>query len=285
MPKEISIREEAPLELRRAVVELAVRAGLNPDELLTQAIYQEPEERPWVPPTLATAATGGSQAVALERVIERWERFRVYDFVEVIYTKLRNRAEVASRQAEQESLQQASINFEEEFGYPPPDGREADFERELNEYFVHAGVGWQLVDGQIQMRGPEAFEAVVHTAIEELQSSERLTARGEIHEALRDLSRRPDPDITGAIQHAMAALECVARDVAGEPKATLGEILKRNPDLIQEPLRTSVEKAWGYASEMGRHVREGRKPEREEAELVVGLAATVATYLSRKNPT
>jgi len=31
-----------------------------------------------------------------------------------------------------------------------------------------------------------------------------------------------------------------------------------------------VEKAWGYASEMGRHGREGRTPELKEVELIAG---------------
>jgi hypothetical protein len=39
---------------------------------------------------------------------------------------------------------------------------------------------------------------------------------------------------------------------------------------------------WGYASNEARHVEEGREPQREEAELVVGLAAVVATYLTKK---
>jgi len=45
----------------------------------------------------------------------------------------------------------------------------------------------------------------MHSAIESLEAARRNTARGEIHEALGDLSRRPAPDITGAIQHAMVA--------------------------------------------------------------------------------
>jgi len=31
-----------------------------------------------------------------------------------------------------------------------------------------------------------------------------------------------------------------------------------------------VEKAWGHASEMGRHGREGRTPELKEVELIAG---------------
>jgi len=115
-----------------------------------------------------------------------------------------------------------------------------------------------------------------------LDETKRLTTQNEIHQALSDLSRRPQPDLTGAIQHALVALECIARDVCGDPKATLGNILKRYPNLVPQPLDTAVEKAWGYASEHGRHLREGREPSLEEAELLVGIASVVATYLSKK---
>jgi hypothetical protein len=67
----------------------------------------------------------------------------------------------------------------------------------------------------------------------------------------------------------------------GNERATLGEIIKQYPGLIPRPLDESVAKAWGYASEMARHIREGRKPRRKEVELIVGLAATVAVYLNR----
>ena len=79
----------------------------------------------------------------------------------------------------------------------------------------------------------------------------------------------------------MAALECIARDVCGDEHATLGEVIKRYPGTIPKPLDDSVAKAWGYASEMPRHIREGRKPERNAVELIVGWATTVVTCLSR----
>jgi hypothetical protein len=54
---------------------------------------------------------------------------------------------------------------------------------------------------------------------------------------LQDLSRRPQPDLAGAVYHAMGGmLECRARDVTGDPRATVGEVLKRNPGLLPKPL-------------------------------------------------
>jgi hypothetical protein len=116
----------------------------------------------------------------------------------------------------------------------------------LNKFFRKEGIGWQL--GQ----------------------------------AIADLSRRPDPDVTGAVQHALAAVECSARDVTGDLRATLGELIKRNPGFFPPPLDVAVEKAWGFASERGRHLREGREPLPEEAHLVVGLAAALCSYIATK---
>jgi hypothetical protein len=107
-------------------------------------------------------------------------------------------------------------------------------------------------------------------------------AREELAEALKDLSRRPTPDLTGALQHAMAALECTAREATSDRNSTLGEILKKRPGLVPRPLDDAVKRLWGYASETARHVREDRTPERAEAELAVGVAASVCTYLSAK---
>ncbi|WP_156822068.1 hypothetical protein [Azoarcus sp. KH32C] len=88
--------------------------------------------------------------------------------------------------------------------------------------------------------------------------------------------------MTGAIQHSLAALECVARDVTGDQRSTLGTILQRNSAIVPPPLDHALEKLWGFASEQGRHLREGRVPGYEEAEVAVQVAAAVARYLSKK---
>jgi hypothetical protein len=139
-----------------------------------------------------------------------------------------------------------------------------------------------MVNGLLESRGPEAFVVAVDTARNTLQETRLPTARQEIHEALRDLSRRPEPDLTGAIHHAMGALECTAREATGDVRATLGEILKRHPDLLPKPIDEAASKLWGYASEVARHLREGRSPARAEAELLVGTATALCIYLAEK---
>jgi hypothetical protein len=160
--------------------------------------------------------------------------------------------------------------------------RTLTFDSEINSALRDLGIGWQLRDGVILARGVDAFEAVVTQANEALAAAGKETAHNELQEALKDISRRPESDATGAVQHSMAALECVAKDATGEPKATLGDILSRYNTVIPKPLDQAVHKLWGFASDKARHVREGQVLDRREAQLVVGLAAALANYLIQK---
>ena len=156
------------------------------------------------------------------------------------------------------------------------------FAHEINAEMVDTGIGWELVDGEIVTRGEESFQSAVSETTSALNETGRPTAARHVHEALQAMSRRPEPDLSGAVYHAMGSLEAVARDLVRDEKATLGEILKRYPDLLPPPLDKALSQIWGFASNEARHVVEGREPSREEAELVVGLSATLATYLTKK---
>jgi hypothetical protein len=186
--------------------------------------------------------------------------YRVYDIAEAIRAHL---------------VETASYPTDE-------DAKVVLFDEEINAALREMGIGWQIRDGFIQARGDDAFEKVVSTAKDALQAADKATAHNELLEALKDISRRPEPDSTGAIQHSMAALECVAKDVTGLPNATLGQILSRHATVVPKPLDQAVDKVWGFASDKARHVREGQSLDRHEAHLVVGLAATLVNYLVHK---
>ncbi|MCC6191908.1 MAG: hypothetical protein IT318_23000 [Anaerolineales bacterium] len=256
-PKEITIWEDAPETLRHFVLDTAVKMEFGPNRLrrvICPVLHVRPDPNNWTEyPNVWDE---------VQDLVYGCDWFLFYDFVEALYRAL-------------------SEHLPEDTSFGPGYTLGHLFQDALNEFFVDEGIGWQMVDGEIITRGTETFESNIHSAVEALGAANRLTAQNEIHEAIGDLSRRPEADLTGAIQHAMAALECVARDVCGDEKATLGEVIKRYPNTIPKPLDESVSKAWGFASEMARHIREGRNPERKEVELIVGLAATVATYLSR----
>lgn len=244
---EITVREDAPEDMRAYLVQHAYEHNFKPTtlrNLVCKALKRRPDSNNWSEyPNVNNEVT----SLILEC---KW--YKVYDIIERICAHL---GETAYREVYE------------------------SFEQELNEYFVEHGIGWKIVDGIIEYRGAEAFEVVVKAAQRVEQDAGLVTASNELHQAIADLSRMPTPDITGAIQHAMASLECVAREVTGDRKANLGDIMKKHGSIIPEPLDQAVIKAWGYASENGRHIREGREPSSREAELIVGLCASLGSYL------
>ena len=259
-PKEITLREVAPENLRYFVVQTAKDLGWGPASLrpiVCRVVRVSPDPSNW------TEYPNVDDEV--NRLVSECEWFKVYDIIEALYAAM----------AKQDAITRKTA--------PRFAHNASKFAEEVNDFFIEEGIGWQLVDGRIITRGTEAFEAVVSEATGALQASERPTAANHLHEALQGLSRRPQPDLPGAVYHAMGALECLARDVTGDPKATLGEVLKRNPGLLPKPLDVALSQVWGYASNEARHVEEGREPGRDEAELVVGLCAAISTYLTRKH--
>lgn len=166
--------------------------------------------------------------------------------------------------------------FETTRGY----GDAVQYADAMNEFFIGAGIGWQFAPNEgIVYRGDETFRTATAEAATSLKGSGRKNAATGIEEAIRDISRRPDPDITGAVSHAMAAVECVAQDVL-RSKDTLGQIVKNLN--LPKPLDEAVSKLYGFASQHGRHVSEQSRPAPEDAELVVQVACAICTYLAKR---
>lgn len=221
------------------------------------------DEIPRSKQTLFIKAGENKDEIMAKEAMLHCEWFRVYDVVEDTYRQL--------------------VYFEQEHADPAVDEpRARPFRTAMNAYFKHAGIGWQLLNGQVVMRGDDGFENIVQTAVHRLAESGRQTAASHLQEAVRALSVRPEPNYPGAMYHAMGSLECLARDLTGMQKNTLGQILKRRPDLLPSPLDEALSQIWGYASNEARHVVEGRNPERAEATLIVGLVSAITSYLSAK---
>jgi hypothetical protein len=246
----ITVRDDAPHDFRGVLLDLSYEFGFRPKTLrplVCKVLRKRPDDDNWSEyPNIDSE---------IRRLIDDADWYRVYDIVEAVAHSL-NSGEIR--------------------------GDMDRFRSELNTYFAENGIGWKLQGTELEARGGEVLETTLQAANAALSASSMSTAQNELHEALRDLSRRPAPDTTGAIQHSMAALECVARHACGDEKATLGEIIKRYKDLIPKPLDEAVSKLWGFASENARHLSEGKMPSYEEAELVVGVVASVSTYLSKR---
>ncbi len=243
---EITIREAAPEPVRDAIIMLAYAADLRPKavrDLVCEVLLKRQDPNNWSDANVEYEVRG---------LVDEAPWYKIYDLAERVHR------EIAGR------------DFS---GVVAP-----GFERRLNQLFREQGVGWKLENGQIMVRGSDAFELATAHAAETMRTAGAPTAANEMHEALKDISRRPVADVTGAIQHAMAALECVARDYSGSTD-TLGSIIGQLP--VPKPLDGALHKLWGFTSNEGRHLLEGKNPGFEEAELVVTMAAAVSTYLVR----
>lgn len=250
---EISIRFEAPDALRGALPQMCYRLGLKPSELrmaLCEQLFLVPDRSNW--------SEFPNVDAEVHEILSQCRWFEVYDFIENVSEKLRKWRRISSD------------------GSPLAD----EFDGLVSRFFRTHGYGWTVSGGRVEFRGSEMFEHAVRQGRDELLRAGKQTAAAELHEALNDLSRRPIPEITGAIQHAMAALECVAREKCGS-KDTLGDIVRRN-EIFPKPIDTIVEKAWGWTSNNGRHLLEGKSPSFEEAELMVGISGVLCLYLQRK---
>jgi hypothetical protein len=256
-PTEIRYREDAPETLRTGLLTiLNENLKLGPSymrDVVCRVLRQRPNPGNWSEyPNIWGEVEGFFYSA---------EWYQVYDFIEAFHEKLAN---------EQDRFRGKS-------------GRAEEFDARVNELFVEEGAGWQLEDGCVESRGDEAFESAMDDAYEAFEKSTHEVAAQELAEARTDLSRRPDPDLSGAIHHAMASLEAVAREMVGDRKATLGDIVKKYPTLFPKPVDEAVGKLWGFASENARHGRASRKISFEEAQLAVGTSAVLTTYLLGKH--
>lgn len=248
----IRIREGAPAEVRQAVLHFALDSGLKPHTarlIILRTLSVPPEPDNW--------SADSNLVNECQRQLAAAEWFEVYDVAEAFADYL---GQHGTRVLEQ-------------------------YEERLNKALARYGVGWKVQNGRVESRGSEAFETEVARAQAVLETSGFAAARREVHESLHDLSRRPHPDLTGAVQHALGGLEAVAREVSGQRSATLGQVLRTEKALFPPPLGDALEKVWGFASEKARHVREGDTVSQPEAELLVGLSAVAITYLCSKAET
>ncbi|MGE5480684.1 MAG: AbiJ-NTD4 domain-containing protein [Chloroflexota bacterium] len=242
----ITVREDAPLELRGYISSAFYKLNKKPSDLrkIITNILKVPIDRDnW--------SEFPNIDYEVDAHLKSCNWYLVYDVIEAIIQKLDNDNQIS-------------------------------FSNDMNDFFIGNGIGWKIVNGLIERRGDEVYETTIKNVIDDLEIAKLHTSKTEIKEALFCLSRRPIPDLTGAIQHSLACLECAIREYSGDRKSTLGGIIKKHPGLIPSPLDNAISNLWGYASERGRHVREGEKLDAIEVELIVGAVAVISTYISKK---
>ena len=254
-PKEISIREDAPENLRYWILETAHELGATPSTLRTivcRVLREVPDRKNW--------SEYPNVWGEVQDLIYGCEWFRVYDVIEAL-----------------------QAHFLDDYGGGGTKVA-SPFVDEVNSFFLEKGIGWQLVNGEIVTRGNEAFESTVKTAVTVLEADEKPTAAGHLRFAINALSARPRPNTSGAVSHATNAVECVLGEITGKAMP-LGKYLDKYPDQFHPALKKGLDGVYGYASDEGaRHGKEGTEPAREEADFVVAVCAAICTLLARKPP-
>ena len=157
--------------------------------------------------------------------------------------------------------------------------KKQEFASEVNTYFIENGYGWKFENSQVLFRGNEIEEHTFANAIQSLSTNP--TAQSELKLALDNISKRPNADSTGTIQHAMAAFECFCRQKFGVTTSTLGEIIQRNRSSFTPPLDNAIDKLWGFASNHGRHIQNGGEATEAEAEFILNICSSLIVYMSK----
>ena len=241
--KEIAERHDAPQALRDALPQLAYGLGWTPKQLrrvICQALLVAPDRDSWTDyPNIADE---------VDYLIGNCDWFRVYDVVEAMARNFGERSGERDRYAER-----------------------------LNQLLREHGIGWELDGTFLVYRGDDPFQGTLSGADAALVAAGLSQSALRLREALKDLSRRPDPDPSGAVTHAIAALEATARELDGRHDKPLGQLIQALP--LPDELGNALKALWRFSSSHARHGSEDEVVDLAQAELVVAVAAGVCTFL------
>ena len=113
--------------------------------------------------------------------------------------------------------------------------------------------------------------------VKSLSEAGKERAARELREALYDATRPPIPDTTGALQHARAGVEAVAREITGKSQPNLGALI--NDLKLPDDIKETVKQMWHFISDNGSHGREGSEVSTADAKLAVFWACGIVAYL------
>ena len=147
--------------------------------------------------------------------------------------------------------------------------------------------GYRIISAQlVPITDPIEVAAVSEAT---LASGAFVAARQHTQAAISLFSKKPEPDYRNAIKEAISAVEAAARVITENPKATLGDALKKiNENMAIHPaLREAMNKLYGYTSDEGgiRHamLEESNIDEAEAKFMIVACSAFVNFCVQRSS--
>ena len=132
----------------------------------------------------------------------------------------------------------------------PTDACQCDghFRDECNYILEREMSAYRFVNGEItRITSEEEIESIETATSEKSPSPVRL----HLQRALELLSDRQSPDYRNSIKESISAVESLAAKIVGEPKATLGQALKKLDDKVDlhSALKEAFSKLYGYTSD------------------------------------
>jgi len=111
--------------------------------------------------------------------------------------------------------------------------------------------------------GNRVVEITSEQEVAEIEAALKIpfdSARGHLEKALARLSDRENPDYENSIKESISAVESVAKEVTGDSKATLGELVDSID--LHPAFRGGLKKLYGFTSDAGgiRHADDSSKP-------------------------
>ena len=154
------------------------------------------------------------------------------------------------------------------------------FSQRVNEYLLKARIGWRFEKGEWERIGDEIADAAVRTAVHASDAAGAQDVSGAIDKAWQMCNIAKGGYEKDAVTAAMRALEGIVQRRTGQPKTSLSRIKGLDTVVPDEKLRTAIRALYGYSSEQARHANQDATITRNEAHLIVVVAAALTTYLA-----
>jgi len=132
-----------------------------------------------------------------------------------------------------------------------PEAHDEQFRKRVDFFLEREKSGFRFVDGMV---APISSSMEVAAVSEAASIGDSFAgARSHIQQAVLLFSRKPAPDYRNTIKEAISGVESVVRVITGDPKATLGDGLKKLEEM--KPLHTAfkqaMDKLYGYTRDEG----------------------------------
>jgi AbiJ N-terminal domain 4 len=160
-----------------------------------------------------------------------------------------------------------------------------DFNQRVSFFLEREKSGYRIVNSQlIPITDPIEIDSISEATSAPTKFS---GAQQHMQAAVSLFSQKPNPDHRNSIKEAISAVEATARIVTENPKATLGDALKKIGEKISihPSLREAMNKLYGYTSDEGgiRHamLQESTIDEAEAKFMIVACSAFVNFCVQR----